>query len=89
MITASGAEGINLKNTRFVHIIEPYWHPVRTEQVIGRARRLKSHDALPKKERNVKVFMYLMEFTQDQIDNKMALDIKKNDVSKVNKKSIL
>ena len=87
MITASGAEGINLKNTRFVHIIEPYWHPVRTEQVIGRARRLKSHDNLPKKERNVKVFMYLMEFTQDQIDNKMALDIKKNDISKVNKKS--
>ena len=34
MITSSGAEGINLKNTRFVHIVEPYWHPVRTEQVI-------------------------------------------------------
>ena len=26
MITSSGAEGINLKNTRFVHIVEPYWH---------------------------------------------------------------
>jgi len=26
MITASGAEGIDLKNTRFVHIMEPYWH---------------------------------------------------------------
>ncbi len=25
MITASGAEGINLKNTRFVHIVEPYF----------------------------------------------------------------
>ena len=24
MITSSGSEGITLKNTRFVHIIEPY-----------------------------------------------------------------
>ena len=38
MITASGAEGINLKNTRFVRT-EPYWHPVRQDQVIGRARK--------------------------------------------------
>ena len=37
MITSSGSEGINLRNTRYVHIMEPYWHPVRTEQVIGRA----------------------------------------------------
>ena len=37
MITASGAEGISLKNVRYVHITEPYWHPVRMQQVIGRA----------------------------------------------------
>ena len=47
MITASGAEGISLKNVRFVHITEPYWHPVRLQQVIGRARRLCSHQELP------------------------------------------
>ena len=40
MITSSGAEGISLKNVRYVHIMEPYWHPVRKEQVIGRARRI-------------------------------------------------
>jgi SNF2 family DNA or RNA helicase len=40
MITASGSEGINLRNTRYVHIMEPYWHPARMEQVIGRARRI-------------------------------------------------
>ena len=32
MITASGAEGISLKNVRYVHITEPYWHPVRMQQ---------------------------------------------------------
>jgi hypothetical protein len=39
MITASGSEGINLRNVRFVHIMEPYWNGVRVEQVIGRAQR--------------------------------------------------
>jgi hypothetical protein len=47
MITSSGAEGISLKNVRYVHITEPYWHPVRTAQVIGRAIRICSHEDLP------------------------------------------
>ena len=67
MITSSGSEGITLKNTRFVHIIEPYWHPVRTDQVIGRARRICSHQDLPEEYKTVEVFMYLMTFTEEQL----------------------
>ena len=67
MITASGAEGISLKNTRFVHICEPYWHPVRIEQVIGRARRICSHDKLPEELQTVEVFLYLMTFSKTQL----------------------
>ena len=67
MITSSGAEGISLKNVRYVHIMEPYWHPVRMEQVIGRARRICSHEGLPEEERNVKVHLYLMRFTDEQL----------------------
>jgi len=59
MITSSGAEGIDLKNTRFVHIMEPYWHHVRIDQVIGRARRIRSHSDLPKHLQTVQVFLYL------------------------------
>lgn len=59
MITASGAEGIDLKNTRIVHITEPYWHNVRIDQVIGRARRICSHYLLPKEKQNVKVYLYI------------------------------
>jgi hypothetical protein len=62
MITASGSEGINLRNTRYVHIMEPYWHPARLEQVIGRARRICSHKDLPEKLQTVEVFLYLMTF---------------------------
>jgi len=67
MITSSGSEGITLKNTRFVHLVEPYWHPVRSEQVIGRARRICSHKDLPEELRTVEVFIYLMTFTDKQI----------------------
>ena len=68
MITSSGSEGITLRNTRYVHIVEPYWHPVRTEQVIGRARRICSHQALEEEYKTVEVFMYLMTFTQIQLE---------------------
>ncbi len=82
MITASGAEGISLKNTRYVHIIEPYWHPVRIEQVIGRARRICSHQELPPDLRTVNVFLYLMTFTKEQMSGDGAVELKLNDVSK-------
>ena len=70
MITASGSEGINLKNTRYVHIMEPYWHPARSDQVIGRARRICSHQQLPSELRTVEVFLYIMIFTEEQIKGK-------------------
>jgi hypothetical protein len=82
MITSSGAEGITLKNVRYVHIMEPYWHPVRVEQVIGRARRICSHQSLPKSERNVKVFLYLMTFTQKQLSDEASLTLKLKDTAK-------
>ena len=70
MITSSGAEGINLKNTRFVHIVEPYWHMVRIEQVVGRARRICSHQSLPEDMRNVKVFLYTSVLSDKQKKDK-------------------
>ena len=82
MITSSGSEGINLRNTRFVHIMEPYWHPVRLEQVIGRARRICSHKDLPKALQTVEVFVYLMIFSEAQIKSDEAVQLKTRDLSK-------
>ena len=85
MITASGAEGINLKNTRFVHIVEPYWHMVRIDQVIGRARRICSHQDLPEELRTVKVFLYLATLSEKQKTNEDNKELIIRDVSKLNK----
>lgn len=81
MITASGSEGINLRNTRHVHIMEPYWNPVRAEQVIGRARRICSHQGLPLELQTVEVFLYLMKFSESQL-LRASRSLKLHDVSK-------
>ena len=83
MITSSGSEGINLRNTRHVHIMEPYWHPVRTEQVVGRARRICSHKNLDAKYQTVEVFIYLMEFSEKQLSGDGAMELKRKDLSRV------
>jgi hypothetical protein len=82
MITSSGAEGISLKNVRYVHITEPYWHPVRTEQVIGRARRICSHQALPPELRTVDVFLYIMKLSAKQLESAESLQLRMKDKSR-------
>ena len=83
MITSSGAEGINLKNTRYVHIVEPYWHMVRIEQVIGRARRICSHQDLPEELRTVKVFLYLSILSEEQKKSEKNIELRIRDVSRI------
>ena len=89
MITSSGAEGINLENTRFVHIVEPYWHPVRTEQVIGRARRICSHKNLPEELRTIHVFMYLSVMSEAHKVSKDNIELITRDISRMDQKTPL
>jgi hypothetical protein len=87
MITSSGAEGINLRNTRFVHIVEPYWHMVRIDQVVGRARRICSHQDLPPELRTVKVFLYISTFSEEQKTDEANIELRIRDVSRLDKKT--
>lgn len=58
LISRAGTEGLDFKNIRQVHIIEPWYNMNRIEQTIGRAVRTKSHCGLPFIERNVMIFLY-------------------------------
>ena len=78
MISPAGAEGISLKNTREVHIMEPYWNEVRIEQMVGRAIRYCSHKDLPLEERKVDVFRYKM----IRPKGKQTTDEKMEDISR-------
>jgi Type III restriction enzyme, res subunit len=82
MITSSGAEGINLKNTRYVHVVEPYWHMVRVQQVIGRARRICSHEELPIQLQTIKVFIYISTFSEKQKLDDKHIELRLRDTSK-------
>jgi hypothetical protein len=58
LITSAGAEGIDLKFIRQVHIMDPWYNMNRIEQIIGRAVRNFSHKDLPFEQRNVQIFLY-------------------------------
>jgi len=57
-VSPSGSAGVSFKNTRQMHITEPYWHEVRITQMIGRAIRDCYHVDLPMDERHVDIYRY-------------------------------
>lgn len=55
LISGAGAQGLDLKGTKLVQLLEPHWNNPRLEQATGRAIRYGSHEHLPEKERHVHV----------------------------------
>jgi superfamily II DNA/RNA helicase len=60
LITSAGSEGIDLKEVRSVVLLEPFWNFARTEQVIGRAVRFRSHSNLPFNKRTVDIYSLIL-----------------------------
>jgi len=60
LISKAGGEGLDLKETNYVIIMEPAWNESAMEQVIGRAVRMGSHSRLPKEQRVVKIYTLFM-----------------------------
>ncbi len=63
LITKTGSEGIDFKNIRQIHILEPWYNLSRIEQIIGRGVRNCSHKDLPFAKRNVQLFLYCTELS--------------------------
>lgn len=60
LVSGAGSEGLDLKGTRLVQIMEPHWNAARVRQVIGRAVRNKSHAHLPPEQRHVHVEYHMV-----------------------------
>lgn len=58
LLSGAGSEGLDLKGTKTMQLLEPHWHDQRPAQVIGRGIRYKSHEHLPENERKVRVMRY-------------------------------
>ena len=81
MTTKTGAEGLDLKEVRYIHISESYWQHVLIDQIIGRGVRNESHLNLPLKDRTVEVFIYMATITPNLTRNITHIDVR-NDVYK-------
>jgi hypothetical protein len=53
-------EGLDLKCVRSIHVIDPWYHLNRIEQIIGRGVRFCSHADLPPPLRNCLIYMYAL-----------------------------
>ena len=68
-----GAEGIDLKFVRSIHIHEADFNMSKIEQVIGRGVRTNSHKDLDKEKRNVTVYFHCTDFPVVVNDGKEEL----------------
>ncbi|MFA6132440.1 MAG: HAD-IIIA family hydrolase [Phycisphaerae bacterium] len=55
LVSGAGSEGLDLKGTKLMQILEPHWNEELIDQVRGRAIRYKSHSHLPADQRHVEV----------------------------------
>ena len=56
------SEGVDFKNVRQVHILDPWYNMSRIEQIIGRGLRTCSHSGLPFEEQNCTVYLHTVRF---------------------------
>jgi len=59
LISSAGGEGLDLKGTRQIQVLDPHWNEEKIRQVIGRGVRYGSHEHLPEEQRNVHIERYL------------------------------
>ena len=73
IITRAASEGVDFKNIRQVHIVDPWYNMSRIEQIIGRAVRTCSHKSLPFIERNVEIYLYatIFENNKDEVEENL------------------
>ena len=59
LISGAGSEGLDLKGTRLMQILEPHFNAERITQAKGRGVRFDSHKDLPVEERHVDIEHYM------------------------------
>ena len=64
LITKTGAEGLDFRFIRQIHVMDPWFNLSRIEQIIGRGVRHCSHKLLPIESRNVEIYLHVSERSQ-------------------------
>ncbi len=83
------SEGIDFKNVRQVHILDPWYNMSRMEQIIGRGLRTCSHSGLPFENQNCTVYLHTTRYldtaqeTYDEYVYRVFIEEKAKMISKV------
>lgn len=65
IVSKIGTEGLDFKNIREMHLLDPWYNMNRAEQIIGRGVRTCSHIDLPKEKRNTSIYMHAVTMPDD------------------------
>jgi SNF2 family DNA or RNA helicase len=74
LISGAGAEGLDLKGTKLLQIMEPHWNEGLLNQVKGRVARYKSHANLPPEERKVEIQRFHSKMPKSRIQRWLGLE---------------
>lgn len=75
LLTSSAKEGLDFKGVRTVIFMDYPWVPSDYNQIVGRARRYRSHINLPTDQRNVKVYELAYSHPSKKTLNMRSLNI--------------
>jgi len=65
------SEGVDFRNVRQIHVLDPWFNLSRIEQVLGRGMRTCSHSTLPFEEQNCTIYLHVCRYpssTQETVD---------------------
>lgn len=71
LLSSAGGEGLDLKGTRQIQVLEPHWNKEKLEQVIARGIRYGSHAHLPEDQRKVLVEHYVSQMPEPGMVRKL------------------
>jgi SNF2 family DNA or RNA helicase len=74
IISSSGAEGLDLKGTNSVVILEPHFNNEKLKQIVGRAVRYRSHEHLLPKFRHVEIYNLILKKPKGNTDKLISAD---------------
>ena len=65
------SEGVDFRNIRQIHVLDPWFNMSRIEQVLGRGMRTCSHSMLPFEEQNCTIYLHVCRYSdsdQETVD---------------------
>lgn len=72
LLGPSGTEGLSFKGTQLIHLLDPHYHGVRSDQSVGRGLRYDSHFGLPEELQHVKVQRFLSRLPKGLLDRMLS-----------------